>query len=40
MIVCARALGGEENVPGVFSDLVIHWHMINQDESTLLAGLI
>jgi len=30
----------QRNVPGVFSDLVIHWHMINQDESTLLAGLI
>ena len=30
---------GEENVPGVFSDPVIHWHMVNQDESALIAGL-
>ena len=22
---------------GVFSDLVIHWHMVNRDESILLA---
>lgn len=25
---------------GSFSDLVIHWLMVNQDESILLAGLI
>ncbi len=28
------------NVPGVFFDLVIHWLMVNLDESILLAGLI
>lgn len=31
-------LGGQKNVPGVVSVLVIHWHMVNQDEFILLAG--
>ena len=31
---------GIRKCTGSLSDLVIHWHMVNQDESILLAGLI